>query len=62
MFRRRIDPVDVHWMISSFATFNVANDATFSYLFDEEPDFITRHRRRIAEEAIVRFCCVPEAF
>lgn len=63
VFRRDLDPVDLHWLISSFATFNIANDATFAFLFDEEEDFINRHRRRqrIAEEAVLRFCCLPDA-
>lgn len=57
-FRAGINPVDLHWLISSFAIFNVANDATFSYLYDDGGAFTERHARHrdIAEQAVLGYC------
>jgi AcrR family transcriptional regulator len=57
-FRQGIDPVELHWMISAFAVFNVSNDATFTYLYDHDgskPD-IHAARREMVTLAISRWC------
>lgn len=34
VFRDDLDPLDIHWLISAFAFFNVSNRATFGLIFD----------------------------
>lgn len=40
VFRKRIDPVDVHMTIASLGWFQIANRHTFGYIFDR--DFSSR--------------------
>ncbi|WP_260928100.1 TetR family transcriptional regulator [Novosphingobium sp. 9] len=58
VFRTGLDPVDLHWLISSFAVFNVANDASFSFLFEQGTKREARHarHRQTAEDAVRRYC------
>lgn len=58
VFRPGIDPVDLHWLISAGAVFNVSNDATFSLLFEEtrSADEKRAARRAILEESVMRYC------
>jgi len=47
VFRADVDAVDVHMLISSYCVFQVANNATFGYLFDRDmTDPATRDRNR----------------
>jgi AcrR family transcriptional regulator len=57
-FRRGLEAVDLHWMISAFAVFNVANEGTFSYLFGSDGRSSEGHaaRREVVVEAILRWC------
>jgi len=57
-FRQGLDPVQLHWMISAFAVFNVSNDATFSYLYDRDgsqPD-VHLARREAVTETVLTWC------
>jgi len=38
MFRAGLDPVELHWKISALCFFNVSNRATFSRIFQIDPD------------------------
>lgn len=57
-FRTGLDPVELHWLMSALATFNVANEATFSYLFksDAPPADNGTHRRALVVDAVLRWC------
>jgi AcrR family transcriptional regulator len=58
VFRKGLDPVDVHMSISALSVFNVANKHTFSLIFQRDmssPAAITTRRDHVAE-MIVRFC------
>ena len=49
VFRRDVDPIDVHMMISAFCVFRVANRHTFKTLFDRDladPDRRDHYRGR----------------
>lgn len=50
--RADVDPVDVHMMISAYCVFQVANSATFGFLFGRDmlaPDVRERHRRILGD-------------
>jgi AcrR family transcriptional regulator len=55
VFRRDIDALDVHMMISAYSIFHVANRYTFQVLFDRDLLAAERHDRyrRLAGEMIV---------
>jgi AcrR family transcriptional regulator len=57
VFRRGIDPVDLHMSISALSFFNVANRYTFSLIFkrDLSSPQALRARRDSVVEMIVRF-------
>jgi hypothetical protein len=57
VFRRGIDPVDLHMSISALSFFNVANRYTFSLIFkrDLSSPPALRARRDSVVEMIVRF-------
>ena len=55
VFGERVDPVDVHMMISAFCFFRVSNSATFGTLFDRDlsaPDLRRIHKQMIADTVI----------
>jgi AcrR family transcriptional regulator len=55
VFRRDVDPIDVHMMISSFCVFRVANRHTFRTLFDRdlsEPDRRDHYRRMLGDMVV----------
>jgi hypothetical protein len=57
VFRRGIDPIDLHMSISALSFFNVANRYTFSLIFKRDlasPQAL-RTRRDNVVEMIVRF-------
>ncbi len=58
VFRKGLKAVDLHWMISAFAVFNVVNESTFSFLFpvDETVEKQQSNRRTIAVDAVMRWC------
>jgi AcrR family transcriptional regulator len=52
VFRRRVDPVDVHMLISAFCFFRVANRHTFGALFGRDlvdPGLRSRYRQMLAD-------------
>jgi AcrR family transcriptional regulator len=52
VFRRDVDAVDVHMMISAFCVFRVANRHTFGTLFDRDlaaPELRERYRRMVGD-------------
>ncbi|MBL8286604.1 MAG: TetR family transcriptional regulator [Rubrivivax sp.] len=57
VFRAGLDPVDLHWSISAFAIFNVANKHTFALIFQRDLDSpkAVAARRENAAEMLVRF-------
>jgi AcrR family transcriptional regulator len=56
-FRREVDPVDLHMLISSFCFFRVANQHTFKTIFARDPlDPATRERyRAMVGDTVVAF-------
>lgn len=58
-FRRDVDPVDVHMMISAFCVFRVANQHTFGAIFGR--DLLDRsrhdHYRTMCGDMIVSYLC-----
>jgi AcrR family transcriptional regulator len=55
VFRRDVDPIDVHMMISSFCVFRVANRHTFRTLFDRDladPDRRDHYRRMLGDMVV----------
>ncbi|MCW5633014.1 MAG: TetR family transcriptional regulator [Rubrivivax sp.] len=57
VFRAGLDPVELHWAISAFAIFNVANKHTFSIIFQRDMDEPrgAAARRELAAEMLVRY-------
>jgi hypothetical protein len=57
VFRRGVDPVDLHMSISALSFFNVANRYTFALIFKRDLTSPTalRERRDSVIEMIVRF-------
>jgi len=57
VFRKNLDPLELHWQISALCFFNVSNRATFSKIFGR--DFGSREAlstlRRNTVEMVVRF-------
>ncbi|GLR66149.1 TetR family transcriptional regulator [Acidocella aquatica] len=61
VFKRDIDPVDLHFMISALSFYRVSNANTFGALFDcdlNEPRLRER-QRRLVTDAIVTFLMSP---
>jgi AcrR family transcriptional regulator len=56
LFRRGLDPVDVHWSISALCFFHVANHYTFTLIFDrdKDPQAVQRARRDLVIDMVVR--------
>jgi len=62
LFRKGIDPIDLHWQISALCFFNVSNRATFSKIFARD---LTSKRavaslRERTIEMVVRYVLRPE--
>jgi len=54
-FRDDVDAVDVHMLISAYCVFQVANSATFGFLFGRDmlaPDVRERHRRILGDVVV----------
>jgi AcrR family transcriptional regulator len=63
VFRRGLDPVELHWAISALCFFNVSNRTTFSKIFGRDfgaPDQLARLRRN-AVDMVLRFVARPSA-
>jgi AcrR family transcriptional regulator len=55
LFRRDVDPIDVHMVISSFCVFRVANRHTFRTLFERDltdPDRRDHYRRMLGDMVV----------
>ena len=55
VFRRDVDPVDVHLLISSFCFFRVSNRFTFRTLFGRDlsdPVLCARHKRMLTDAVL----------
>lgn len=63
VFRARLNPNDLHWMISAFAVFNVVNDYTFGYLFPRSgsEQETQAARREAAVQAVLRWVLADPA-
>jgi AcrR family transcriptional regulator len=62
-FRENLDPLEIHWQISSLCFFNVSNRATFSQLFGQDfgaPSAQQRLRQN-AVDMVLRYVAKPEA-
>jgi AcrR family transcriptional regulator len=57
IFRKGLDPVDLHWQVSALCFFNVSNRATFSKIFGRDFGAASElvRLRRNAVDMIVRF-------
>ncbi len=54
-FRSDVDAIDLHMLISSYCVFQVANNATFGYLFGRDmsaPTVRDRHRRILGDVVV----------
>lgn len=54
-FRREVDPIDLHMMISAFCFFRVSNRYTFGTIFRRDlsaPEYYDRHKRMIADAVL----------
>jgi AcrR family transcriptional regulator len=63
LFRKGIDPIDLHWQISALCFFNVSNRATFSKIFGRD---LTSKRavaglRERTIDMVVRYVLRPDA-
>lgn len=56
-FRKELEPIQIHWMISALAFFNVSNTATFSRVFEWEVDSAQNQSalKRETVSAVLRF-------
>jgi len=59
VFRRRVDAVDVHMMISAFCFFRVSNRNTFGVLFDRDllDSTLRGHYRTMLGDLLVDYLC-----
>ncbi|WP_089359005.1 TetR family transcriptional regulator [Pseudomonas segetis] len=57
LFRRGLDPVDVHMLISSFSFYRVSNRHTFSSIFqiDLQDDEVKQRQKRMICESVLGF-------
>ena len=63
VFRKGLDPIELHWQISALCFFNVSNRATFSRIFGRDigtADAQT-HLRRNAVDMVLRFVAKASA-
>lgn len=61
VFRKGLDPMDLHWQVSALCFFNVSNRATFSKIFGRDlgaASELVRLRRNVVD-MIVRFVSLP---
>jgi hypothetical protein len=63
VFKRGVDPVDLHMAISSFCFFRVANRYTFGTIFRRDlaaPELRATHKRQICEMILAYLSTSPE--
>ncbi|MDX0598990.1 TetR family transcriptional regulator [Sinorhizobium medicae] len=63
VFRRDIDAIDLHMLISAFCFFRVSNRYTFGTIFHRElsePDLYNRHKQMIADAVTAYVTCEPK--
>lgn len=63
VFRRDIDAVDLHMLISAFCFFRVSNRYTFGTIFHRElsePNLYNRHKQMIADAVTAYVTCQPK--
>lgn len=63
VFRRDVDPLDIHLMISSFCFFRVSNRYTFGALFGRDmsdPEWMARQKRMLTEAVLSALGAVRE--
>lgn len=58
LFRPNLDAVDLHWLMSALTTFNIANEATFAYLYQQDgsPADRSAARRSLVVDTVLRWC------
>jgi AcrR family transcriptional regulator len=59
-FSRRVDPVDLHMLISAFCVFRVANRHTFGTIFSRDmldPQLRDRYRRMVGDMVVSYLTC-----
>jgi hypothetical protein len=57
VFRKNLDPLELHWQISALCFFNVSNRATFSKIFGRDfgsRDSLAALRRNVVD-MVLRF-------
>ncbi len=60
VFRKGVDPLELHWEISALSFFNVSNSATFSHIFggslftDEGQETLSRHVAEMVLRYVLR--------
>lgn len=62
VFRRDIDAIDLHMLISAFCFFRVSNRYTFGTIFHRElsePNLYNRHKQMIADAVTAYVTCQP---
>ncbi|HWM28288.1 MAG TPA: TetR/AcrR family transcriptional regulator [Woeseiaceae bacterium] len=62
VFRKNLDPVELHWQISALCFFNVSNRATFSKIFGRDfgaRDALAALRRNVVD-MVLRFVAVRD--
>ncbi|WP_455273562.1 TetR/AcrR family transcriptional regulator [Rhizobium herbae] len=63
-FKRDVDPIDLHMLISAFCFFRVSNRHTFGTIFRRdlsEPTLYNRHRQLISDAVITYLCSSSSA-
>ncbi|MET0257923.1 MAG: TetR/AcrR family transcriptional regulator [Methylobacterium sp.] len=63
VFRREVDPIDLHMLISSFCFFRVSNRHTFGTIFDRdlaEPRTRARHKALLRDAVLSLLTSTPE--
>lgn len=63
VFRKGLDPLELHWLVSALCFFNVSNRATFSRIFGRDLGAKAQQARlrRNAVDMVLRFVVLPEA-
>lgn len=62
VFRREVDPIDLHMLISAFCFFRVSNRYTFGTIFHRDvsaPEYYNRHKAMIAD-AVLAYVTMAE--
>lgn len=61
VFRRTVDPLDVHMLISSFCVFRVANRHTFNAIFEHDlaERSLRPHYRQMLGDVVVAYLTTP---